>query len=36
VPGTTSAERPNWRRPMRYSLEELETRIGPILDGFVR
>lgn len=36
VPGTTSGERANWRRPMRYALEELETRIGPILDNFER
>ena len=35
VPGTTD-EHPNWRRPMRYSIEELESRIGPRLDSFRR
>ena len=35
VPGTTD-ERPNWRRPMRYSVEELESKIGPRLDTFRR
>ena len=35
VPGTTD-ERPNWRRPMRYSIEELESTIGPRLDSFRR
>ncbi len=36
VPGTTSTERPNWRRPLRYSLEEVESKIGVILDSFER
>ena len=35
VPGTTD-EHPNWRRPMRYSIEELESVIGPRLDSFRR
>lgn len=35
VPGTTD-ERPNWRRPMRHALEELESKIGPRLDSFRR
>ena len=35
IPGTTD-EHPNWRRPLRYSLEEIETRVGEMLDSFRR
>ena len=32
----TTDERPNWRRPMRYSIEELGSKIGPRLHAFRR
>jgi 4-alpha-glucanotransferase len=35
VPGTGD-ERPNWRRPMRYPLAELEARVGPRVRAFRR
>ncbi len=35
VPGTTD-ERRNWRRPVRYSIEELGSKIGPRLHAFRR
>ena len=30
VPGTTD-EHPNWRRPLRYGLEDIEAKLGTIL-----
>ena len=35
VPGTKD-EHPNWRRPLRYALEELDARVGATLDSFAR
>ena len=32
IPGTTDDEHPNWRRPLRYAMEELEERVGPLLE----
>ena len=32
VPGTTD-EHPNWRRPLRYALEDLGAKVGATLDA---
>ena len=35
VPGTKD-EHPNWRRPLRHTLEEIEAQLGATLDRFTR